>query len=614
VSSEGLRRAACAVAAVVFACGQAPQATEPSPPGAPVPGQTQPAPPPEVSISISPARAQTTTSGALSFIAIVTGTTDTEAMWSVADGAAGGTIDSHGLYTAPPTAGTYHVIATAHGDPNKSATAEVTVTASLPPQQDQVVTVSPQSLLIQIGGAAVFVASAPRSGLADFTVLEGADGGSFNGGVYFAPSNPGTYHVVAASKDDPRLTATATVIVRSSSGTVVPSSITVSPGGTVLFTTSRPPDEALTWDIDEGDAGGTIDDGFYQAPTTAGTYHIQAHVSFDRRVNRMTAQVTVRPDPVYVTVNMPRSTPANPGWGAAYRATVHGSPDQRVTWSIIEGDAGGTIDADGLYSSPRDYAGMFHVVATSVAVPSASATAIYETCIGDGCGYHFRDAGGAILPASVLYALFWGDPASFPADLKSGIESMLRGLDGSAYLAIADQYMRGAKATTRFEGSLEDRTTPPASFDVGTEICRILDLNGVAPRTDGQYFLYTSAGMTSGGSACAWHTSTTCHGIPIQISFMPNPELATGGCDAPDDLRCSSSASKRTRNWQNYTAHELMEAITDSHPSDQRAWIAPWIDEIGDACAGRLSCVPLGAETYQIQSEYSNAAGSCATH
>src|SRR2546421_696081 len=81
----------------------------------------------------------------------------------------------------PANGGTYHLNAAAHGDPNKSGTAEVTVPASLPPQQDQVVTVSPQSLLIQIGGAAVFVASAPRSGLADFTVLEGADGGSFNG-------------------------------------------------------------------------------------------------------------------------------------------------------------------------------------------------------------------------------------------------------------------------------------------------------------------------------------------------------------------------------------------------------------------------------------------------
>ena len=613
MSSESLRRALCAVAAISFACGQAaPQPTDPPPPDVQIP---PPAPSIDVSISLSPARAQTATSGQLSFSASVTGTTDTGAIWSVAEGAAGGNIDGKGLYTAPLTAGTYHVIANAHADPTRSATAEVAVTAPLPPTQEQVVTISPQSLLIQTGGEAVFLAGAPGTGLVDFTVLEGADGGSFSGGLYVAPSNPGTYHLAAASRDDPRLTATATVIVRSPGGTLIPSSTIVAPGGTVQFSSSRPPDETLSWDVVESGAGGTIDDGFFQAPTTAGTYHVWAYPSFDRSITRMTAEVTVRPDPVYVTVNIPHTTSVRPGWGAAYRATVHGSSDQRVTWSIVEGAAGGTIDADGLYSSPRDHAGAFHVVATSVAVPSASATATYETCIGDGCGHHFRDAGGAVLPASVLYALFWGDPVAFPADLKAGIESMLRGLDGSAYLAIADQYMRGAKTTTRFGGSLEDHSTPPDSYDVGPEICRILDANGVAPRTDGQYFLYTSAGMTSGGSACAWHMNTTCQEIPIQISFMPNPEITdAGACNAPDDLHCSSSASKTTRTWQNYTAHELMETITDAHPGEQRAWTAPWIDEIGDACAGRLSCVPLGADTYQLQSEYSNAAGSCATH
>jgi hypothetical protein len=572
-------------------------------------------PPPGVSISISPDRAQITTSGKVSFTATVVGTIDTGAMWSVAEGAAGGSVDGNGLYAPPPTAGTYHVIATAHGDPSKSATAEVAVIAASPPRQDQVVTISPQSLLIQTGGAATFFASAPGSGLVDFTVLEGAAGGSMNGGFYTSSSDPGTYHVVAASRDDPRLTATATVIVRNPAGTMIPSSITVAPAGTVQFTSSRPPDELLTWDIKEGDAGGTISDGFYQAPTTAGTYHVQAHVSFNRGINSLTAEVTVRPDPVYVTVNIPHVTRANPGWGATYRATVHGSSDQRVTWSIVEGAAGGTIDADGQYSTPRDHTGVFHIVATSVAFPSASATATFETCMGDGCGYRFRDAGGAILPFSVLYALFWGDPGAFPADLKTGIESMLRGLDGSAYLAVADQYMRGAKATTRFAGSLEDRTTPPASFLVDTEVCRILDANGVAPRSDGQYFLYASNSMNWTVTVCAWHTNATCHGVPIQIAYMPNPRLsASGGCDANDDLRCSAGGSQTTRNWQNFTAHELMETITDAHPSEQTAWVAPWIDEIGDACAGRLSCVPLGAETYQLQSEYSNAAGGCATH
>jgi len=59
-----------------------------------------------------------------------------------------------------------------------------------------------------------------------------------------------------------------------------------------------------------------------------------------------TAEVTVRADPVYVTINMPHLIGQHPGDGAAYRATVHGTSDQRVTWSVGERD-GGTIDATG---------------------------------------------------------------------------------------------------------------------------------------------------------------------------------------------------------------------------------------------------------------------------
>jgi hypothetical protein len=49
--------------------------------------------------------------------------------WKVLEGAAGGTITSAGLYTAPNAAGTFHVVATSAGDPSASATAAVTVSA-----------------------------------------------------------------------------------------------------------------------------------------------------------------------------------------------------------------------------------------------------------------------------------------------------------------------------------------------------------------------------------------------------------------------------------------------------------------------------------------------------
>ena len=50
--------------------------------------------------------------------------------WSVQEGAAGGTIDGAGTYTAPSSAGTFHVIATSVADNTESASATVTVAAA----------------------------------------------------------------------------------------------------------------------------------------------------------------------------------------------------------------------------------------------------------------------------------------------------------------------------------------------------------------------------------------------------------------------------------------------------------------------------------------------------
>lgn len=64
----------------------------------------------------------------MQFSATVTGSTDTDVSWQVQEGAAGGTISTNGLYTAPDTTGTYHLIATASADTTKTATAVITVT------------------------------------------------------------------------------------------------------------------------------------------------------------------------------------------------------------------------------------------------------------------------------------------------------------------------------------------------------------------------------------------------------------------------------------------------------------------------------------------------------
>jgi len=64
--------------------------------------------------------------------------------------------------------------------------------------------------------------------------------------------------------------------------------------GNVKFAASieGQPSAAFTWTVQEGDTGGTVSDGFYQAPATTGTYHVIATSTSDPS-KTATAEVTV---------------------------------------------------------------------------------------------------------------------------------------------------------------------------------------------------------------------------------------------------------------------------------------------------------------------------------
>lgn len=80
-----------------------------------------------VVVSISPAATTVAPLGHQRFTASVTGAPDVTVIWSVREGAQGGTVTADGAYTAPAHFGSYHVVATSVTDSNRSATASVTV-------------------------------------------------------------------------------------------------------------------------------------------------------------------------------------------------------------------------------------------------------------------------------------------------------------------------------------------------------------------------------------------------------------------------------------------------------------------------------------------------------
>jgi len=94
-------------------------------------GSTQPAPQ-AVSVAIAPLGASLWTGGTQAFLATVTGSTNQLVTWSVVE-ASGGSISAAGLYTAPGTAGNFHVKAVSAADTSKSAQAPVSVSVQPPP-------------------------------------------------------------------------------------------------------------------------------------------------------------------------------------------------------------------------------------------------------------------------------------------------------------------------------------------------------------------------------------------------------------------------------------------------------------------------------------------------
>jgi len=307
------------------------------------------------------------------------------------------------------------------------------------------------------------------------------------------------------------------------------------------------------------------------------------------------AEVTISIEPDHVVL-----TAGGPGF--QFKAHVTGSPDTTVTWSIEEPPGGSSIDAAGVFKPPLGES-VYHVTATSHSDPTKTATAVVNVV------EDLIDHGGPVFPVSRTFALWWGDATAFAPDARTVLENMLRGLDGSAYLAIADQYMRSARATTSFAGNLFDSSVPPDDptlASIADAACRALDADRITPRNGDLVLVLTSNFPSRIHSYCGWHSWTACHGQAILLAYIPNAAGTT--CNNRNDL-CNSGFSMPTISLLTTASHEFMEAITDPFAS---AWFGssfPW--DLADRCGNQV-CVPLSTGTFELQDVYSNATHACA--
>lgn len=194
-----------------------------------------------VTVSVSPSSVTLNSGATQQFSASVSGNSNTAVSWSVVE-SGGGSISASGLYTAPASAGTYHVLATSQADKSKTAQATVVVSsaATLP-----VISSQPKSVSAQVGASASFAVQASGSGPLSYqwrrngSAINGATSASYTTPVLSLADNGAVYSVIVSNAAGSVTSANATLTVTgSSTGTTVKG--TLSSGGSVTVPSGSP--------------------------------------------------------------------------------------------------------------------------------------------------------------------------------------------------------------------------------------------------------------------------------------------------------------------------------------------------------------------------------------
>ena len=173
-----------------------------------------------ITVSVSPATVTLFTNQTATFTAAVTGTSNMSVTWSVQEGASGGSITSAGVYTAPASTGTFHVIATSQANSAKSGSATATVNAA--PQPNFTSTPGTSASEGQVYSYTV-AATDPAGGEVTYALTSGPTDATLDGSVLsWTPSH-------AQSRVENNFTITATT----TEGATATQAFSVTPTGNI---------------------------------------------------------------------------------------------------------------------------------------------------------------------------------------------------------------------------------------------------------------------------------------------------------------------------------------------------------------------------------------------
>jgi hypothetical protein len=330
---------------------------------------------PSVSISMTPSSASLTGGKSSTFTATVKGSSNTSVNWSMSPSV--GTLAA-GVYTAPSiiaSAQTVTVTAASAADPTKNVSAKV----SLVPVA---VTVSPSTASLTGGQSSTLTASVTGSSNTGVSWSISPSVGTVVGGVYTAPAviaAAQTITVKATSTADATKSASAAITLTPVGITVSPTAATLSQGQSTTLTAkvSGSSNLGVNWSISP--AVGSIISGVYTAPASiasAQTVTVTA-TSAANPAKTASAAISLTPPAPAVSISVtPTSASLTGGQGAVFAATVTGSSNLAVNWTLSP--QLGTL-TNGVYTAPALI--LLQQTVTVAAVSAADPTKIAAASI-----------------------------------------------------------------------------------------------------------------------------------------------------------------------------------------------------------------------------------------
>ena len=343
--------------------------------------------PPNVQMSIAPFQVSLDAGQTQQFTATVTGSTNTAVTWNLSgtgcSGAACGTIDANGLYTAPvliANNATVKVSATSQANPGVTMSSTATLNAL-------VVTMSIKSYSMDAGEAYTVSATVTHhtntalTWSMSGTGCTGAACGTFdsNTGIFTAPAlipTQATVTITATSVADPTKSDTCTLTLTPISVAISPTSGALDGGQSLQFTATvnHHTNTAVTWSVSGSGAGSISNTGLYAAPyviASATTATVWATSVADPTKS---ASATVTLTPLSISI-APTTATLGGGQTQQFTATISHHAQKSVTWSL---SGLGSLSNAGLYSAPAVVAtqSTATVRATSVVDPSRWASAV----------------------------------------------------------------------------------------------------------------------------------------------------------------------------------------------------------------------------------------------